>query len=137
MFRNFYPNKKEVIVELLTCRCDHCGESATLAAQQVENRSRLDARKSQYGAVLMGEAYLTLRKRYGLTRKAAATIFGKGVAAFSRYEREAAYPDVPTRLLVGLAMDRPDILKALADRAGVAVPLWQERCEDALGATAN
>jgi len=78
----------------------------------------------------MGEEYLTLRKRYGLTQQAASKIFGKGIIAFSRYENEDSYPDDSTRLLVELAIDRPEILKVLADKAGVAIPLWKERCED-------
>lgn len=128
--RSFFPSKKEVTVELLTCKCDHCGETTTLSSQHIQNIARLAARKSQYAEKLMGQEYLTLRKRYGLTQQAASKIFGKGIIAFSRYENEDSYPDDSTRLLIELAIERPEVLKSLADKAGVALPLWKERCED-------
>jgi HTH-type transcriptional regulator/antitoxin MqsA len=78
----------------------------------------------------MGEEYLTLRKKYGLTQQMASKVFGKGIIAFSRYENEETYPDKTTSLLVETAIERPDVLKRLADKAGVNIPLWKERCED-------
>lgn len=73
---------------------------------------------------------MALRKRYGLTQQAAAKIFGKGKIAFSRYENEVTYPDDGTMLMLSMALEKPDSLKWLADRAGVELPLWRERCED-------
>jgi putative zinc finger/helix-turn-helix YgiT family protein len=126
----FNPRGKKVEVELLTSRCDACGEHTTRAAQHSENLVRLAARKQQYGPLLMGEEILGLRKRYGLNQQAAAKIFGKGKIAFSRYENEASYPDDSTTLLLRLAIDKPDVIKALADWAGIDLPLWADRCED-------
>jgi putative zinc finger/helix-turn-helix YgiT family protein len=128
--RKFFPNKREVAVELLTAVCNHCGTEALLSEHLKVNRERLAARKSQYGEQLMGEQYIAFRKRYGLTQQQASKIFGKGVIAFSRYENETTYPDDTSRLLIEMAMERPEVLKALADKAGVAIPLWKERCED-------
>lgn len=126
----FRPHGKEVRVELLTSRCDHCGAEITRGSQHDENLRRLAARKVHYGGLLMGEEIVALRKRYGLTQQAAARIFGKGKIAFSRYENEVSYPDDSTTLLLTMAIDKPDSLKWLADRAGEEIPLWQERCED-------
>jgi len=120
-----------VTVDLLTSRCDACGVESTRAAQHDENLRRLATRKEHYGALLMGEEILALRKRYGLTQQAASRIFGKGKIAFSRYENEATYPDVSTTLLLTMAIEKPDSLKWLADKVGVEIPLWRERCEDA------
>jgi len=128
--REFFPNKKRVTVELLESKCDTCGAIRVLSAQHEENLRRLAARKSQYDGALMGEEYIAFRKRYGLTQQQASKIFGKGVIAFSRYENEEFYPDTSTRLLFELATARPDVLKELADKAGVSIPLWKERCED-------
>lgn len=127
---NFFPNKKTVTVELLESKCGSCGSVSTLSAQHDENLRRLVARKSQYEGHLMGEEYLALRKRYGLTQQQASKIFGKGIIAFSRYENEYFYPDLPTRLLIEVAIARPEVLKDLAEKAGVTIPLWKERCED-------
>lgn len=126
----FRPRGVEVVVELMTSQCDVCGVHTTRASQHDENLRRLAARKQHYGSVLMGEEIMALRKRYGLTQQAAAKIFGKGKIAFSRYENEVTYPDDSTMLLLRMALEKPDSLKWLADKAGVELPMWRERCED-------
>lgn len=126
----FHPHGKDVVVELLTSRCDACGNETTRSSQHDENLRRLAARKSQYGGLLMGEEIVALRNRYGLTQQATSKIFGKGKIAFSRYENEVTYPDESTTLMLRMAIEKPDSLKWLADQAGVPLPLWQERCED-------
>lgn len=126
----FRPRGAEVVVELLASKCDACGVQTTRASQHEENLRRLAARKQHYGNVLMGEEIMALRKRYGLTQQAAAKIFGKGKIAFSRYENEVTCPDDSTMLLLSMALEKPDSLKWLADRAGVELPMWRERCED-------
>jgi len=133
----FRPRGVEVVVELLASKCDACGVQTTRASQHEENLRRLAARKQHYGNVLMGEEIMALRKRYGLTQVAAARVFGKGKIAFSRYENEATYPDASTTLLLTMAIDMPGSLKWLADKAGVEIPLWRERCEDAVAAPSN
>jgi len=127
----FHPRGTEVSVTLLTSLCDACSVQTTRASQHEENLRRLADRKPQYGRVLMGEEIVALRKRYGLTQQAAAQIFGKGKIAFSRYENEVSYPDDSTTLLLQLALEKPDSLKWLADRAGVDLPLWREHGDDA------
>lgn len=124
----FRPRGVEVVVELLASKCNACGVQTTCASQHEENLRRLAARKQHYGNVLMGEEIMALRKLYGLTQQAAAKIFGKGKIAFSRYENEVTYPDDSTMLLLRMALEKPDSLKWLADRAGVELPMWRERC---------
>ncbi|WP_084150601.1 type II TA system antitoxin MqsA family protein [Azohydromonas australica] len=126
----FRPHGLEVRVALLASRCDDCGVETTRAAQHDENLRRLAERKAHYGDLLMGEEILALRKRYGLTQQQASKVFGKGKIAFSRYETEASYPDESTTLLLQVAIERPEVMKTLADKAGVELPLWQQRCED-------
>lgn len=91
--RVFEPHGKRVEVTLQTSVCNVCGESTTKASQHKANLCALAGRKMHYGALLMGEETLALRKRYGLTQQQAAKVFGKGKIAFSRYESEKAYPD--------------------------------------------
>lgn len=130
--REFHPRGKAapICVELLTSVCPSCGAEATSAAQHSENLNRLEARKAQYGGLLLGEEIFSLRRRYGITQQAAAKIFGKGIIAFSRYENETSYPDDSTTLLLTLAIEKPDVIRWLADKAGVELPLWEARCED-------
>lgn len=128
--RTFEPRGRRVEVILQTSKCDACGAEATSAAQHRANLEALAARKAQYGGLLLGEEILALRRRYGLTQQDAAKIFGKGKIAFSRYENEVTYPDDSTTLLLQLAIEQPAVIKSLAAKAGVSVPLWRERCED-------
>ncbi len=128
--RIFEPNGERIEVSLQTSVCDVCGETTTKASQHQENLRALAARKVRYGNSLMGEEILALRKRYGLTQQQASRLFGKGKIAFSRYESEASYPDESTTLLLTIAIEKPDVMKWLADKAGVDLPLWTERCED-------
>ncbi|HEY1068991.1 MAG TPA: type II TA system antitoxin MqsA family protein [Thermomonas sp.] len=130
--REFHPRGRAapVRVELLTSVCPSCGAEATSAAQHSENLKRLKARKAQYGGVLLGEEIFSLRRRYGITQQAAAKIFGKGKIAFSRYENETSYPDDSATLLLTLAIEKPEVIRSLADKAGVELPLWEARCED-------
>lgn len=128
--REFAPHGEPVAVKLQTSRCAACGETTTTAAQHRDNLRALAARKAAYRGLLLGEEILALRKRYGLTQQQASAVFGKGKIAFSRYESETSYPDASTTLLLALASERPEVMKSLADRAGIALPLWPERCED-------
>jgi len=128
--RTFHPGGKAVEAQSLTSQCDHCEAQITRADQHAENLRRLAARKASYGGPLMGEEILSLHKHYGLTQQATAKIFVKGSTVFSRYESEATYPDQHTTLLLRLANEMPDAVKALADIAIVDPPLWAERCED-------
>ena len=130
--RIFHPKGQTLVVTLLTSRCLQCGAEATSATQHDENLRRLAARKEHYGERLMGEEIFALRRRYGLTQQQASQIFGKGKIAFSRYETEASHPDESTTRLLSLAISKPEILKWLADKSGVQIPLWEERSSDDL-----
>ncbi len=128
--REFHPHGERLSVELLTSVCSECGAQATTGPQHDENILRLRARKTQYDGLLLGEEILSLRRRYGITQQTAAKIFGKGKIAFSRYENETSYPDASTTLLLEMALEKPDVIRRLADKAGVELPLWEARCED-------
>ncbi len=128
--REFRPHGKVVVVDLLASQCTSCGAEFTRSAQHNENLARLKARKTEYGGLLLGEEIFALRRRYGITQQAAAKIFGKGKIAFSRYENEVSYPDEGTTNMLELAIEKPVVIKWLADKKGVELPLWAARCED-------
>lgn len=115
---------------LLQWRCAACDHVFGDLKQLRENTKRLQARKSRYDGLLMGQEIVALRKRYGLTQQAAAKVFGKGKIAFSRYENESSYPDDSMTLLLTAAIEMPAVLKWLADRAGVELPMWKQRIRD-------
>lgn len=131
--RSFHPNGERLEVTLLTSRCPICGAEAASATQHAENLKLLAARKARYGACMMGEEILALRRRYGITQQQAAKLFGKGKIAFSRYEHETSYPDSTMSKLLALAAEKPSVVRWLADKVGVELPLWQARCNEELG----
>lgn len=128
--RAFHPHGETVVVSLQTLRCPSCGAERTSSQQHDANLVVLRSRKAHYGELLLGEEISRLRRRYGITQQQAAKIFGKGKIAFSRYENETSYPDESTTKLLTLAIEKPDVMKWLADKAGVELPLWAARCED-------
>lgn len=95
-----------------------------------ENLRLLRERKAGYGEHLLGEEIFAFRRKYGLSQQAAAKVFGKGKIAFSRYENEKTFPDDSARKLFQMAMHFPEVLKKLADDAGVEIPLWGMRLAD-------
>jgi putative zinc finger/helix-turn-helix YgiT family protein len=123
------PKLPQVEVRTLASRCDHCGAEAVLPSQQGENIERRRTRKAAYGDHLLGEEIFAFRRKYGLSQQDASRLFGLGKIAFSRYENEKSFPEDSTRKLIQVAMQFPDVLKKLADEAGVEIPLWGARLE--------
>jgi len=123
------PKLKEVEVRVLCSRCDNCGAETLLPSQHEENLKLRLARKSGYGDNLLGEEIFDFRRKYGLSQQDASKLFGLGKIAFSRYENEKSFPEDSTRKLIKMAMQFPDVLKRLADEAGVRIPLWEARVE--------
>lgn len=123
------PMLPPVEVHVLAARCDHCGAETMLPSQQAINIERRNARKAGYGEHLLGEEIFEFRRRYGLPQQDTNKLFGLGKIAFSRYENEKSFPGDSTRKLIEMAMAFPDVLKRLADDAGVEIPLWGARLE--------
>lgn len=133
----FNPPTGEVKVQTHAARCNSCGHETVLPSQMTGNIERRRARQAAYGPHLLGEDIFAFRRKYGLTQPAAARIFGKGKSAFCRYENEATFPDDSTRLLIQQAMKRPEVLKDLANQAGVEIPLRDGRCRRPCGRAAH
>lgn len=118
----YYPPDGAVEVRTWAARCPRCGATRVLPGQAAENLARRRARAARYGAHLLGEDIAALRRRHGLSREAAAAVFGCDRFAFSRFESESRFPDAHTRELIALALRYPQVLRALAELAGVVVP---------------
>lgn len=127
--RTFTPPTEPngIYVRLFSSVCEQCGAKVTTRDQRLVNLKALAERKQRYGEWLMGEEVLTLRKRYGITQQQASEIFGKGIIAFSRYENETSYPDLSLVRLMGLALADANLMKQLANKVGVDLPLLEKR----------
>ena len=52
-----------------------------------------------------------IRQRCGLTQREAGRVFGTGEKSFEKYESGEIAPSTPTKRLLRLAMDNPDLFK--------------------------
>jgi HTH-type transcriptional regulator/antitoxin MqsA len=109
----------EVKVELLYSHCASCGSDIVTEQQSVENKKRMRAREKQYEGFLTGQQIFALRRRYGLTQKDAAKVFGGGPVAFSKYESEDILPTEAMNKLLWLAIEMPEAVQRLAEAADV------------------
>jgi putative zinc finger/helix-turn-helix YgiT family protein len=125
--KNSVPVKKRSLV------CNNCGAIFKTVEQELENRKAMLDRKLAYGKTLLGEEIVLFRRKYGLTQRLAAKLIGKGIIAFSRYERETSYPDKTTNKLIRLAMDIEEVAKWLATDEELQVEAINMRLHEKLG----
>src|SRR3546814_19359545 len=96
---DFRHNDSSVHVEGLECYvCDRCGADPVYPDQIRRNQLRIADAKRKAEGLLTGSEVRSIREYFGITQQEAATIFGGGANAFSKYERG----DV----LQSVAMDR-------------------------------
>ena len=60
-----------------------------------------------------------IRQRCGLTQREAGLLFGGGEKSFEKYESGEIQPSAPTKRLLRLAMDRPELFRIAGDREAV------------------
>ena len=85
--------------------------------------------KKEVDGLLTGQEIKALRKRYNLTQAQAASIFGGGPVAFSKYESDDVMQSEPMDNLLRVASQIPDAVAWLAQRAGeqiVATTLFRK-----------
>jgi len=99
-------------------RCDACGAELIEPDQARRNyRKMVDIGRTADG-LLTGDAIVKLRKRLALTQQEAATLFGGGPNAFSKYERGDVVQSVSMDRLLRLVGAFPpllDWLRAIAE----------------------
>lgn len=119
--KKFSRASGEIVVELLFSRCDTCESEIVTADQSRENKRRLRAREKQYDGHLTGTQIYALRRRYNLTQKDAAKLFGGGPVAFSKYESEGVLPSDAMNKLLLAASALPEVVDYLAHREGISL----------------
>lgn len=104
--------------DLEVMRCDACGAELIEPAQARRNyRKMVDIGRAADG-LLTGDAIVSLRNRLKLTQQEAATLFGGGPNAFSKYERGDVVQSVAMDRLLRLVGSFPlllDWLRAIAE----------------------
>ncbi|MBL4761314.1 MAG: type II toxin-antitoxin system MqsA family antitoxin [Gammaproteobacteria bacterium] len=109
--------------------CFACGSEQASTAQARANKRAMLAFKKEVDGLLTGQEIKALRKRYDLTQAQAASIFGGGPVAFSKYESDDVMQSEPMDNLLRVASQIPYAVAWLAQRAGeqtVATNLLRE-----------
>ena len=101
---------------LLRWKCGNCGAEFSDSDQARLNLATVKRSRSEEPGTVSKEEILALRKRYKLTQRVAARIFGGGANAFSKYENGEVLQAEAMDNLLWLATKYPGIIASLAGR---------------------
>ena len=94
--------------------CPACGEVVLDAAESARVSAAMLEFNKQVNASIVDPGFIAgVRKKLGLDQREAATIFGGGVNAFSRYENGKTKPPVALVKLLTVLDRHPDLLKEI------------------------
>ena len=86
---------------------------------QVAEMARRTAKALAHGErVFVPVVIRAIRQRCGLTQREAGIAFGAGEKAFEKYESGEIAPSAPTKRLLRLAMENPDLFRPTARHRG-------------------
>ena len=84
---------------------------------QIAEMARRTAKALAHGErVFVPVVIRAIRQRCGLTQREAGLVFGAGEKAFEKYESGEIKPSAPTKRLLRLAMERPELFALTGDR---------------------
>jgi HTH-type transcriptional regulator/antitoxin MqsA len=80
---------------------------------QIAEMARRTAKAIAHGEkVFVPVVIRAIRQRCGLTQREAGLLFGTGEKSFEKYESGEIQPSAPTKRLLKLAMEKPELFKA-------------------------
>jgi len=110
--------------------CESCKTETTNAKQSLHNkRISLEARKKIDG-LLSGAEIRAFRHEYKLTQQQAATLFGGGLVAFSKYEKGDVAQSTSMDRLLRVIAGVPEAYGWLQNYMGVAVDKVDEKSDE-------
>ena len=83
-----FKGKESLVDGFLRSVCESCESETTNPEQSLHNKRMTLAARKEAESFLSGERVRAIRHGYGLTQHLAATIFGGGSVAFSKYEKD-------------------------------------------------
>ncbi len=90
---------------------------------QIAEMARRTAKVLAHGEkVFVPVVIRAIRQRCGLTQREAGLLFGTGEKSFEKYESGEIQPSAPTKRLLKLAMENPELFKLQEDRRIDALP---------------
>ena len=106
-----YKGEQTVIPAVCGDWCPACGESILDAVTSARVMETMRDFSTQINAAAVPPSFLTnVRKKLKLTQAEAATIFGGGINAFSRYEKGRTRPPLSLVNLFKILDVRPELL---------------------------
>lgn len=114
-----YKGVEFVVADFKSSECGSCGEEVLTAEQSKFNDCLIRDEHRKIEGLLSGKEIKSLRKRLGLTQEAAATLFGGGANAFSKYERGEVIQSMAMNRLLRIVDDYPDNYSRLQAIAGL------------------
>ena len=90
---------------------------------QVADMARRTAKALAHGErVFVPVVIRAIRQRCGLTQREAGLVFGSGEKSFEKYESGEIQPSAPTKRLLTLAMQRPELFRLPENRQMTGFP---------------
>jgi len=114
--------------------CDYCGSELAGAAEAKLNKRAMAAFRKEVDSLLSGEEIRRFRNDYGLSQELCAELFGGGVVAFSRYEKDDIIQSCAMDRLLKLCITEPQNIILLAKEAGITLTM---RTLESINAVAN
>jgi HTH-type transcriptional regulator/antitoxin MqsA len=106
-----YKGNSTVIKQVTGKHCPRCDEFILSSTEAKQVSDAMIAYNKSINADSVDPAFISgVRKKLNLDQKEAATIFGGGVNAFSRYESGKAVPPVALVKLFKILDTHPDLL---------------------------
>jgi HTH-type transcriptional regulator/antitoxin MqsA len=99
--------------------CDSCGCEQASARELRDNKRAMLAFKKEVDGLLTGEEIRKIRSFLGITQNEAATIFGGGTVAFSKYENNDVVQSASMDRLLRVANEVPEAFNVLVKKVGI------------------
>ena len=94
--------------------CNNCDREFISKPQILQNEATLRAAKKDYDGLLSSEEIIRARRALSLTQEQAATVFGGGRNAFSKYERGEVSQSVAMDKLIRICLNHREVFHELA-----------------------
>lgn len=114
--------------------CDVCKAEISDASDLLKNKREWIRFKKKVDHIPLGSEISKMRKEHHLSQSLAASIFGGGPVAFSKYENDDLIPDESMVNLLKLAIAHPDTVRHLAKLKEIELE-YTSSTLDAMGAS--
>lgn len=107
---------------LHSAECDVCGSDMSDKTDVINNNRIVAAFQKRIDGFLSGSEIASLRSKYHITQELAASLFGGGKVAFSRYENDDVTQSAAMDSLIKLCQENPFNLILLARLKKINLP---------------